>query len=172
MNWPTRPLKSTDKNFVTKTWVEQLRWRQYPFCEMSQDAISKLSVRIRSLVDVAKLIIACDEKDDDVIYGFICYEDGPYLGNDTPTLHFVWTRNKLRRNGVANILLSQAFGKDHGPLHYTHITKALNNGNLKKKWRLKNYDPYLIEGALFRDARKIDTRAIYWSQIPGQVSPT
>ena len=168
VRWPTRSLKATDKNYITKSTVMSLRG-QFPFSEMCPDAISKFSARIRALIDTADVLIAPDPEDLNLIYGFICFEKGLYLGKDIPTLHYVWTRKAMRRNGIASTLINTAFGEDHGSLHYTHITRFLNNGNLRKKWQLTKYDPYLVEGALFRDAKQIDVKAIYWSQIPGQV---
>lgn len=166
--WPIRAIKPSDKNYITKTWVMSLR-SQFPFSEMSNDAISKFSARIRALIGVAEVCVVYDSKNEDVVYGFCCYETGLYLGRNIPTLHFIWTRKALRQNGVATSLIGHAF-PERPVLHYTHITRHLNNGNLRKKWRLESYDPYLIEGALFRDAKNIDARAIYWAQIPGQVS--
>lgn len=171
MNWPVRPIKPTDKNFITRSWIMSMRG-QFPVSQLSKEAVSKFSARVRALVDVANVAVVCDPKNEDVIYGFCCYETGLYLGKDIPTLHYIWTRRAMRRNGIGQFLMEYCFGKALPPIHYTHTTRYLGYGKIKQKWSLKHYDPYLIEGALFRDAKKIDIRAIYWSQIPCQNSPT
>jgi ribosomal protein S18 acetylase RimI-like enzyme len=135
---------------------------------MSSGAIAKYSKRVEALVGIAKVVVACDPKNEDVIYGFIVYEEGEYLGRDAPTLHMVWVRKKFRQLGIGSQLLCNAFAGNM-PLIYTHHTKDITRAKLKEKWNLVEYDPYYVEGALYVQARKFDAKALYWSELTNSV---
>lgn len=128
---------------------------------MSANAISKYSRRVEALLETAITIVACDPQNDDVVYGFACGEQGKYLGVESPTIHYVWVRggrNGLRRFGIASSLVGSMFpGRPH--LTYTHITKAIHDYGLERRWNLKDFDPYFVEGALYSKARALDAGA-------------
>lgn len=167
MNLPIRPMQAGDRSYIIKTWVLSLR-SQFPFSEMCSDAIAKYSKRVESLLDTADVLVACDTERPDLVYGFICYEQGKYLGVDAPTLHFIHVRYKFRENGIASQMFYTAFPK-HEDVTYTHITKALHYAKLKEKWKLRHYDPYYIEGALYSQARKLDAKAMYRDGLEAEV---
>lgn len=157
-----------DRGYVIKSWVLSLR-NQFPFSEMCPDALSKYSKRVEALIDTADVLVAYDEKRPDLIYGFVCFENGKYLGVDAPTLHYIYTRRKFRNNGIASILFQAAFNKGDR-ITFTHLTKAVHYAKLKEKWNLKYFDPYYVEGALYSRARQLDARAIYRDSIPAALS--
>ena len=159
MNFPIRKMRDGDRGYVIKSWVLSLR-SQFPYSEMCSDATAKYSKRVEALIDTADVLIAHDPTSEDLIYGFICYEQGKYLGVDAPTLHYVYTRRSFRKNSIANQLFAAAFpGKQ--AITYTHLTKAIHHAKLKEKWNLQSYDPYYVEGALYSRARQLDAKAIY-----------
>lgn len=170
MHFPVRPLIPVDIGYITKTWVSSAR-REYPYRNMSKLAIKKYAERVRALVEVSEVLVATDPEDPATLYGFICYENTPFLGKHTPTLHYIYVTDKFRRLGIATALFDAAFPVREPKMHYTHMTRSLRDAKLEKRWKLSDYDPYLIEGALFKDSRDIDARATYWSQIPGQGGP-
>ena len=167
MNLPVRPYIDLDLGYVSKSWVNSMR-KEYPFHKMSRTAIDKYAERVRALVNVTNVLVATDPEDPATLYGFICYENTPFLGRHTPTLHYVCVANAFRKMGIATSLFNSAFRIREYRMHYTHITRSLKNAGLEKKWNLSDYDPYLIEGALFRESRDIDLRAVYANKIPGQ----
>lgn len=145
--------------------------RQFPFSEMSDNAIAKYSQRVSALLDTAVTVVACDPENDDVIYGFACGEGGAYLGVDSPTLHYVMVRHPFRRRGIGTMMVRALFPQAV-PIIYTHITKAIHNANLKARWNLYEYDPYYVEGALYSKARHFDAGAIFRPCKGGGVAAT
>lgn len=156
--FPIRPALQSDRNYIIKSWVRSLS-NQFPFSEMSSNAIAKYSKRVEALLDSCVTIVACDEQNSDVVYGFACGEKGLYLGVDSPTLHYVWVRKPFRLYGIASSLVRKIF-PDGDKLIYTHITKAVQHADLKRRWNLVEFDPYFIEGALYSRARNLDEGAI------------
>lgn len=161
MNPPTRDMLPEDVPLIINSWVRTQR-QQYPFSVMDSLAIGKYSKRVEALLSVSKTIVACDEQMPDLIYGFICYESGLYLGlRDTPTLHYIWVRSQFRNLGIATHLFGQT--EIHGKeIFFTHISKDLKH--VKHKWNLKRYDPFLVEGAIYEGARVLDSKNILWSK--------
>lgn len=133
--------------------------KQFPFSEMSENAVAKYSKRVEALLATAITVVACDPVNDDVIYGFACGESGSYLGVESPTLHYVMVRHNFREHGIGTRLVRTIF-PDGAPLIYTHITKAIHHANLKSKWNLVEFDPYYVEGALYSKARNLDAGAV------------
>lgn len=148
-----------DRGYIIRSWTLSLR-NQFPFSEMCPDAISKYAKRVEALIDTADVLVACDEQKPSLIYGFICFETGKYLGVEAPTLHYAYVRSKFRKNGIANQLFAAAFNKGDR-ITYTHLTKAVNHAKLKAKWNLRYFDPYYVEGALYSRARQFDAKAMY-----------
>ena len=168
MNWPIRKMEPNDRGYIIKSWVLSLR-NQFPFSEMSPDALNKYSKRVEALIDTADVLVAHDEKRPDLIYGFVCFEKGKYLGVEAPTMHYIYTRRKFRKNGIAASLFQAAF--DEGDcITFTHLTKAVHYAKLKEKWNLKYFDPYFVEGALYSRARQFDAKAIYRTTLARPVS--
>jgi len=159
LNWPIRKMEDGDRGYIIRSWTLSLR-NQFPFSEMCPDAISKYSKRVEALIDTADVLVAHDPERHDLIYGFICFEVGKYLGVEAPTLHYVYTRKTFRNNGVASSLFNTAFNRGD-KITYTHLTKAIHHANLKEKWNLAFFDPYYVEGALYSRARQFDAKAIY-----------
>lgn len=165
MNWKTRKYRPTDLSYISDSWVRSCR-SQYPFSAMSTDAIRKFGERVCALVSVSETLVCHDPDNEDIIYGFITYEKGLYIGRNIPTLHYIYVRRNFRKLGIASTLFQEALGQEQAPIAYTHITRSLKDGNLIQKWQLGDFDPYLIEGALFRESKSIDARAIYWQHLP------
>jgi hypothetical protein len=156
-------MRPTDRNYLIKSWVMSIR-SQFPFSEMSSTAIAKYAKRVEALLGVADTLVACDPKNEDVVYGFVCYEAGEYLGRQAPTLHYVWTRKQFRRLGVAGQMVREAL-PGAAKIIYTHYTKEITRARLKEKWNLGEFDPYFVEGALYSKARNFDARAIYRGEL-------
>lgn len=133
---------------------------------MNSDVIRKFGERVCALVSVSNTLIAHDPENDDIILGFITFESGLYLGQHKPTLHYVYVRRRFRKIGIASQLFQEAFPSEQAPIAYTHLTRSIKDAKLKEKWNLGEFDPYLIEGALFRESKCIDAKAIYWKNIP------
>ena len=163
MDIPVRKMEPGDRSFIIRSWVTSMR-AQYPFSAMSRSAIAKYSKRVEALIGIANVLVACDEINPDVVYGFIVYEDGEYLGRDSPTLHMIWVRKKFRNLGIGTHLMFSAF-PTLPKIIFTHHTKDITRANLKEKWNLEEYDPYYIEGALYVQARKFDAKAICWNEL-------
>jgi hypothetical protein len=84
--------------------------------------------------------VAANPEDPAHIYGWLCMG----MFNEIPCIHYIYTKQNLRRWHVATQLLGAALPEGYlgrGPLLYTHHTNHM--GWLKGGWNL-TYNPYIL----------------------------
>jgi hypothetical protein len=80
--------------------------------------------------------IACHTEHDDQIFSWICAD------SDRNTLHFLFTKEWARENGIAKSLLLHMFPWfGDRSIWYTHKSKA--SRFLQDKWKMQ-YNPYKV----------------------------
>lgn len=96
----------------------------------------------------AKLLIACDDAEPDVIYGFVLAE--PVHG----ILHFTYVKKALRKFGVMTQLLDAAeLSLDRAEFsHWTFDLAAVLAPRKDSRRRYHRYNPYLLESPVEESA--------------------
>lgn len=146
-----RPAKPTDLNYVVSSWIRSVRG-QYPYKLFCKPAMTKYSDRVQRMVyGSSQVTIACDEKDEDVVLGWIAHDPG--------VLHFAWVKYPFRRNGFGKQLFTSVFA-DCECLYYTCHTSSITHARLDKKWNLGGYDPFLVDDLLFPETFKRDAEIV------------
>lgn len=123
----------SDIDYVFSAWKKVMRaatHRRCPndlFFRCHQQVISNILVDPK-----VKTLIACNNQDEDQIYGFI-------VGN-ADTLHFIYTKQIFRRLGIAKKLLDSLTPK--GIVQFTQYPATF-----EKMIHLRDfvYNPYLIQ---------------------------
>lgn len=78
--------------------------------------------------------VACDAEDPTVCYGFVIAEGD--------TLHYLFTKRRFRRLGIARRLLQAAGLYAAGPKIFSHITDTMVQ--FRKRWPLAEYVPWAV----------------------------
>ena len=123
MNWTIRKYRDSDKAFVSDAWVRSCR-KEYHVAEMKGEVIRKFGERVCALLTVSDTLLAVDPVNEDIIYGFICFEKGLFLGQETPTLHYIYVRKDFRKFGIESNLFYHAFADT------TALTQKQSTGNI------------------------------------------
>lgn len=96
--------------------------------------------KVLPIISPERILVAADPQEEDVIYGWVCFEPG------TKILHYVYTTDGFRRMGIAQGLMALAgvLGDDRVQIsHYNWRIKRLFK-HLKQNW---DYNPYLLEAS-------------------------
>jgi len=132
-------MQPDDRNFILATWLRCFRQSPFTkhipndiFFDMHQQVIERFWKR-----PTAKTKIACLEDDENVIMGYLAFE------NTRPeTLHFCYVKETLQGEGVARELFKQS-GIDLNEVHhFTHFTKDMETVSVK--YRTLRYSPYFL----------------------------
>ena len=95
-----------DFGFVTKSWIQDSKWRQrhseLPLC----DYIITLNAYIKDLyIKKVNFMLAYDPSYPSNIFGFMVYE---FIVKDILIIHFVYIKKVYRRMGICKLLYNQA----------------------------------------------------------------
>jgi hypothetical protein len=82
-----RDARPSDRAFVSHAWVESYRAR----------LMSKVEKEISKLVHGSRVLVACDNSDDDLLLGFVSMSDR--------ALHYAYVKEPLRGEGIARALI-------------------------------------------------------------------
>lgn len=82
-----RDVRDSDRAFVVDAWLNSYRVR----------LMAKVEREIRNCARSARIKIACDRNDDDVLHGFAAL--------DSDALHYAYVKEALRGEGIARALL-------------------------------------------------------------------
>lgn len=80
-------------------------------------------------------IMACDEENPDIIYGFITFER---RGRGVPIVHYIGVKTKFQQMGVGGELIKLIEDRE---AFYTHTTYLGRKLHIPEKWI---YDPYKL----------------------------
>jgi GNAT superfamily N-acetyltransferase len=123
-----REYKSLDEDFIYHSWLASV--------DHSVPGVKKITRRIIDrCVKSRTVLIACEEKDQDHILGWIAYGDD----FNFPVLHYVFVKKNLRRNGVGTRLLRAAIPQTSTtePTLASFWSFWCQRFDLKRKWNIK-----------------------------------
>jgi GNAT superfamily N-acetyltransferase len=115
-----RPVQPADVRFVVDSWLRSYRmspWAgvipNHRWFDVMHESVSELLAR------GAKLLVACNKDAPDQILGWVCHEK---VRGGT-CIHFVYTKEIVRRRGVASELLRHVTS-ENDERFYTFRTRA------------------------------------------------
>lgn len=137
--------EAQDERFVkdswAKSWFSGPNGPREPLRHMDRRDFDEFHrVLMDRLIAASATYVATNVEDPAHIYGWLCMG----LFGEAPVIHYIYTKQNLRRWGVAKRLLATALPDGYlgrGPLLYTHHTNHM--GWLKKPWNL-TYNPYIL----------------------------
>lgn len=108
-----RDANSKDLAFITSSWSQSY----YPQSNLSFDDYKHFqNILMKTILKDSYNLIACDDTDQDVIFGWICHTE--YLNE--PVVHYLYVKAIYRRLGVAKALMNEVMGNDKEYYYYTH----------------------------------------------------
>lgn len=128
-----RDLRSEDLNFVRATWINT--YRHSPIGRLMRSEIyhREQAYLIDRLLAHSEVAIACWAKDNNLVYGYVVYEEAweacPLV------IHFAYVKSSYRDIGIFSKLLRSTGYEAGDKVILTHPTKsskkiAINNENL------------------------------------------
>lgn len=132
MLWQLRPSLPTDEGFVYSSWLKS--YRDAPAMSGISNTIYYANVHgiIENVLKTAKVIVACNDEDPQLIYGYIVYEPG--------TVFYGYTKHSFRGLGIAKSLEKAALGESPGATVYTCKTRV--SDSLMKSRPYYLYEPF------------------------------
>ena len=134
VKWHVRRAEPGDINLVISSWANVCR-RMTNFRYMKNEVFKSAHARLAEIIPYMDIYVAYDPKETGVVYGWMATE-----GN---VLHMVWVKMIFRRFGIGTALFEKMLSQ-HKQVVYTNHTKSLTEFGLTKKWRLTEYNPFLI----------------------------
>lgn len=138
-----RDARPADLNFVRSSWLDSYSQSALGHAMGATLYYERWEPRISHILQRARTLIACLATDEDVILGYLVYED-----HDEPIAHYIYVKRDLRRGGVATELL-RGLARHPPPRRYfaSHMTSDAKSVLVAKGLRVP-YDPTLFLGAL------------------------
>ena len=133
-----RDFKETDRDYVTRSFLFSFLGNSSEAKKINKDSymVGQNKV-INHLIDTSKVLIACDDQDEDLILGFMIYDNFPLAD----VLHYCYLRKDFRQNGIVHLMIKQIQKSDS--LAISHITDEIRPARLKKFWNKVIFDPFL-----------------------------
>jgi len=126
-----------DVSFIFNSWLKSYRSSPFARCIANEVYFNEHHKVIEQIIKDNKVIVACNEKDDNQLYGYIVA--GNYEGFFI--LHYIYVKHSFRDMGIGTELLNHF---EHDPTSasvYTHHTNLADK--LKTKYNMI-YHPYLL----------------------------
>lgn len=133
-----RPRIPGDEAFIFGTWL-QGHYEKSLFAKGQDWATYKALHHqvIERLLERGSTLVACASDFPTQIFGYLCHE-GP-----GEVLHYVFVKGPFKRNGIAGQLMAEAGFTKTKPFVFTHLNNSDLVHQLRKKWPLGKYNPYL-----------------------------
>ena len=129
-----RPMREDEENFILNSWLRSLRAHSNYFTNIPSSIYFEAhGDSIRMNLSHSKVLVATPRDDDDIIIGYIVYEDR------TPKysiVHYVYVKGHFRKMGLAKVLY--ALATDSKPVFVTHITNKIQMRDMK-------FNPYFFK---------------------------
>jgi len=109
-----RPMIDSDLALVQHSWKKGYIKRGPCKWVPERVAFTELNHRIRSLLKVTQVLVACNPQDSDSVFGWVCF--------DPVCLHYVYVKNTFRGAHVAWRLLVKAEELGGTLLRTSHVT--------------------------------------------------
>ena len=138
-----RQFKETDRDYLTRSVLFSYLGNSSEVKRINKDSfmIGENKV-INALINKCEVMVCCDDQDDDLIFGFVIYENV----KDWDICHYVYLRKDFREKGIVQLLIKQIQKTEQ--LSLSHLTDQIKPARLKKYWQKVIYDPYAVLGAL------------------------
>jgi GNAT superfamily N-acetyltransferase len=126
-----RPSEPGDRGFILDSWIRS--YRDSPWARMMGHAYTDgHDALIKRILGRSAVLVACYDADPETILGWACTE--------RDVVHYVYVKHKLRRRGIARMLLGPFVSRE---VRYTHMLPAKpgndNGWSVPQGWR---FDPY------------------------------
>ena len=144
-----RPMVKRDRGFFAANWLKSFRRSDAVRGVERQTYFHFHHKILERLLARSIVIVACDQRDPDIIHGFVCFE----VVASTCVLHYVYVRGSRRSQGIGSALLSESIRVCRpapSALVWTHRTKGfdrwIDRYNAREERGLALlYNPYMIE---------------------------
>lgn len=133
-----------DLNFVLSSWLKSFKANGLLSKRIKNTVYYQFHhALVKRLLQTAKVLVAADQVDDSVIYGWVAHDSVSLSENATEAsiLHYTYVKSAFRDMGIAKMLWEKA-GLYRNPTFFTHFTFACDN--LMSKWPELTYCPYLV----------------------------
>ena len=138
-----RLMVPSDKNFIYRSWLQSYKHDSPMTVFIGRDFFFKIQQKIVDTIfsrDDTKTIIACDENDEEIIFGFLVYQ--PKI------IHYVYVKEPFRKLGIATTLLKELGNVENFQgSHFTYKYYDLwDTGKISI-----DYNPRLLQGMVKDD---------------------
>ena len=127
-----RIAKKEDISFVYSTWLKSYKHGSPLTKYTKRELFFEVHQRILDeLLSKSKVIIACKDDDEDLIFGYIVFE--PHI------MHYVYVKEPFRNYGIGKRLIQEV----KTPFQTSHLTYSLLDLWTAKKIQC-DFNPYLL----------------------------
>lgn len=132
--WVFRAVRPSDESLVYSSWLKS--YRDSPVMAGVPNTVYYKMVHelIERTLATATVLVACNQEDPEVIYGYIVYEPG--------TIHWTYVKHPFRSFGIGKALENAALVGQEAPVAYTCRTRV--GDALVKKRAYLVYNPFLF----------------------------
>lgn len=110
---------NADLPFIVNAWLKSYRTAE-PGATNTVYFHEQKALILR-LLNEQETLLAVDPEDPEHILGFVCWDPAKGGPDSWPTLHYVYVKFALRRNGLARELLHAAGLRS--PFYFSHLAK-------------------------------------------------
>jgi len=117
MHWEIRQPKDSDISFIYATWLNSYHYDSWTKQIQKSIFFDNYKLVIDEILNNSKIKIACTKIDQDIILGYLVYDE-PHI------LHYCFVKQDFRRFGIANSLVADSIDTK-SPITITHRTKSI-----------------------------------------------
>lgn len=133
-----RDFKETDRDYITRSLLFSFLGGSKEAQRVLKDAYMVGHNKVTNfLIDNCKIIVACDDVDEDLIFAFCIYEN--LKKHDV--IHYIYIRKDFRKQGIVHLIFKRI--QQNSMAVISHMTDEIRPARLKKFWDKVSYDPYL-----------------------------
>ena len=134
-----RPIKDSDKSFIYSSWLKSYRESDLAKHMVNSIYYDYHAKVIEAAMASSTIIIACNDQDEDQLYGYIVFQQI----DDVALVHYTYVKFPYRKFGIGRQLFEFAQPDTEQFTVVTHIPR--NFEGLSKKLNLV-YNPYRMSG--------------------------
>lgn len=138
MLWKLRPPRPSDESLIYSSWLKS--YRDSPTVAGVSNTVyyKRMHAAIEDILKTATVVVACNEEDPELVYGYVVYGYGK--------IFWTYTKHSFRGFGIGKALESAALLGQEAPITYPCRTRV--GEELAKKRAYLQYDPFsLFNGA-------------------------
>jgi hypothetical protein len=113
-----RPMRTFEINFILNSWLKSVRITENWIKIESKIFFEEYQKLIIATLEMGSVLIACPKNEPNIIIGYMVYE----RAEKCLIIHFLYIKNKFRRNGLARYMIESLDNKKNEVIatHY-HI---------------------------------------------------